>query len=169
MNGIEHSSRRAANPQRSSCPCLLRWHRRQHCHGPDFSRPLKIFLLYLHVCVCACVHPQELTCTHLICTCGFSCGFWRRNLSLPAHTASASLPGCIYHPPRPQVLDFNVYKFIAVSLLSTNFKVPSRIVIISVIVDLVPGLLEKEQWQANQSCSEMCLYLVNGDNDCRQL
>lgn len=89
-------------------------------------------------------------------------------MSLPAHTASASLPGCIYHPPWPQVLDFDVYKFIAVSLLSTNFKVPSRIVIIIVIVDLVPGLLEKEQRQANRSCSEMCLYLVNGDNDCRQ-
>lgn len=56
----------------------------------------------------------------------------------------------------------------AVPLLSTNFKVPSRIAIIIVIVDLVPGILEKEQRQASQACFEMCLYLIDGDGDCRQ-
>lgn len=54
-------------------------------------------------------------------------------------------PRLYLSPSQAQVLDSDVCKFIAVPLLSTNFKVPSRIVIIIVIVDLVPGPLEKEQ------------------------
>jgi hypothetical protein len=87
--------------------------------------------------VCVSVYPHELTCAH-------------------AHT----------HPNLICISGLEIFQCLHINGLSTDFKVPSRIVAIILIMNLVPGILEKEQRLASRSCFEMLLYLINVDDDC---